>query len=350
MSNKEQNRKTDKDKRVNLNKLVLHPSFKDMVTEIKKVNITITEPAKKGEFDFSNSTFPPNGKLRKIEELAAYDLNAKNGQKISREYDFTGYDESILNYMSLEGSAAFTAHSLVIASKEDYIPVNFLSFYFYTRSENLKKQHSLLTHVIDPNSQSNRDYVEDRNLFLGQWSLDGSISFIDGPLIGGNITTYTLDMVKSLHKQSIIPIFIVKNSDSNLVTDNIAELRNQYNSDMHWSYHFLSRGQRTNFFLYIDESSPKNAKVFCYIKAFNLSPQRIEFHVDTYKNHKDKIDELMDLTYYLFLAHGDKKNPQVRPIAVAEKFARDVLQMSDSYNLIKSSGLIPTMNQERFGG
>jgi len=350
MSNKDKNGKQNKEQRAKLNKLVLHPSFKDMVTEIRKVNVTVTEPAKQGEFDFSKATFPPNGKLRKIEELAANKLDAKQGHKISREYDFTGYDESKLNYMSLEGDAAFTAHSLVISSKEDYVPVNYLSFYFYTRSENLKKQHPLLSHTPDMSSQSNLDYVEDRSLFLGQWSLDGSISFIDGPLIGGNMTTYTLDMVKGLHEQGIIPIFIVKNSDSNLVTDNIEELKNRFNSDMHWSYHFLKEGQRTNFFLYIDESSPKNAKVFCYMKAFNLSPQRIEFHVDTYMNHKDKIDDLMDLTYYLFLAHGDKKNPQVRPIAVAEKFARATLQMSDSYNLIKSSGLIPTMNQERFGG
>lgn len=344
------NNKENSSKKNDLNKLILHSSFKDIINEIKKVNVTITEPAKQSEFDFSNATFPKDGKLSKIEEIAAINLNSINGHNISKKYDFTGYDESKLNYMSLEGDAAFTVHSLVVASKNDFIPVNFLSFYFYTRSEKLKTQHPLLSYTSDLNSQSNKDYVVDRNKFLKDWSIPGSISFIDGPLIGGNMTSFTLEMVNQLHLKEVIPIFIVKNSDSNLVTDNIKELHNKYNSDMHWSYQFLRTGQRTNFFYYKDEINPKNAKVFCYIKAFNLSPQRIEFHVDTYEQNKNIINDLIDLAYYLYLAHGNIKNPQVRPIAIAEKFARAVLHMSDSYNLIKSSGLIPTMNQERFGG
>jgi hypothetical protein len=48
--------------------------------------------------------------------------------------------------------------------------------------------------------------------------------------------------------------------------------------------------------------------------------------------------------------NGDVKNPQIRPIYVSEKYARSVLKMIDTYNLIKTSGLIPTMNQLRFGG
>lgn len=350
MKNNEKVIKSFKDEKDKLNKLILHPAFKDIVNEIKKVNVTITEPAKNTEFDFSNSTFPPNGKLKKIEELSFFNLDAVNGLKISNEYDFTGYDESKLNYMSLEGSAIFTAHSIVIASKEDYIPVNYLSFYFYTKSKVLSDQHPLLTFTLDPIAKSNEHYVEDREYLFKKSSLESSISFIDGPLIGGNMTSYTLNLVEYLHQQNIIPIFIVKNSDSNLVTDNISELKTLYNSDMHWSYRFLKQGQRSNFFLYTDEINPVNSKVFCYIKSFDLSPQRVEFHIDTYKKYKEIIFDLLDLTYYLFLAHGDKKNPQVRPIAIAEKFARQILHMADSYNLIKSSGLIPTMNQERFGG
>ena len=83
---------------------------------------------------------------------------------------------------------------------------------------------------------------------------------------------------------------------------------------------------------------------------FNLSPQRIEFHVDTYASFKEAINNIMDLIYYLLLVNGDVKNPQIRPIYVSEKYARSVLKMIDTYNLIKTSGLIPTMNQLRFGG
>ena len=102
--------------------------------------------------------------------------------------------------------------------------------------------------------------------------------------------------------------------------------------------------------MYKDEHNPKNVKIFCYLKAFNLSPQRIEFHADTYLRYKSKINEIMDLIFYLLLVHGDRKNPQVRPIAVAEQYARETLHITNSYEIIKTSGLIPTMNQERFGG
>ena len=45
--------------------------------------------------------------------------------------------------------------------------------------------------------------------------------------------------------------------------------------------------------------------------------------------------------------NGDKKNPQVRPIAIAEKFARQTRKFTNVQKLIKDSGLIPTMNEER---
>ena len=333
-----------------LNELVLHPSFKKTVNEIKKVNLTLTQNSVQDKLNFEKLTFPPRGKIKLIENMGSVDLDAKNGQKIAKEFIFSGYDESKLHYFSLEGSAYFTTHSLVLASKQEYMPVCYLSFYFYTRSEKIKENSSYIIHSQDHAADSNRDYAKDRSKFLNEWFVEDSILFIDGPLIGGQMTTYTLDLVEKLHIKRIIPIFFVKNSDSNLVTDNILELRNKYNSDMHWSYNQLKTGQRTNFVIYEDEHNPKNAKIFCYLKAFNLSPQRIEFHVDTYSNYKNQIENIMDMIYYLLLVHGDKKNPQIRPIAVAEKYARDVLRMIDSYNLIKTSGLIPTMNQERFGG
>ncbi len=118
---------------------------------------------------------------------------------------------------------------------------------------------------------------------------------------------------------------------------------------MHWAYKYLKKGQRTNFFKYADRNNPDNAKIFCYIKVFDLSPQRVEFHIDTFQKYREKMDEIMDLIHYLILAQGDLKNPQVRPIAIAEKYARDTLRLTDIYKLARKSGLVPTMNQERFG-
>lgn len=331
-------------------KLIIHPSFRDVVNEIRKINVTITEKPKQEKFDFVRSLYPPNGKLSIVDNLSIIKLNASNGHQLSQEYDFTGYDESKLNYKALEGTAVFTVHSLILSSNEDYLPVSYLSFYFYTRSMELINKHPKLSYSENPESESNFNYVIDRSQFLNEWTFEGTICFIDGPLIGGNMTSYTLKLVEDLHKRSIIPVFIVKNSESNLVTENIDEFKKKYNSDMHWAYNFLKPGERTSFFRYQDELVSKNAKIFCYLKAFDLSPQRVEFHTETFNKYYDKLDKIMDLIFYLFLAHGDSHNPQIRPIAIAEKFAREILKLSDSYNLIKTTGLIPTMNQERFGG
>ncbi len=331
------------------NKLVLHPSFMQTIEEINKIHLTLKDPPKHGSFDFSSITFAANPSFGSIGDIEKISLNAQNGASKFETYNVAGYDESKLNYDSLEGNAFFTAHSLVLLDENEYIPINYLSFYFYTRSSKLSSENPALTLSEDSAIESNYHYVTDRNKLLLDYPFNGAIYFIDGPLIGGNISSYTVNLVRELHKFEIIPIFFVKNSESELVIENVPELSSDYNSDMHWSYNFLNVGQRTNFFTYIDQKNQNNAKVFCYLKAFDRSPQRIEFHLETYEMIKEKINDLMDIVYYLILVHGDKTNPQIRPIAIAEKYARDILKLSDSYNLIKFSGLVPTMNQLRFG-
>ena len=86
---------------------------------------------------------------------------------------------------------------------------------------------------------------------------------------------------------SIIPIFITKNSNANLVTDNLKGWQGKYNSDMHWCYDFLNEKERTNFFIYRYQKSNRNEKAFCYMKFFkDSSPQRIEVDLNTYKKYK----------------------------------------------------------------
>ena len=49
-------------------------------------------------------------------------------------------------------------------------------------------------------------------------------------------------MNDALLKKNVIPIFVVKNSNSNMVTENIPELKGKFNSDMHWAYTFQKAG------------------------------------------------------------------------------------------------------------
>lgn len=335
-----------------INKLVLHPSFMQTLQEINKINLSLPIGPSQQEIKFGEYTFPPNGELvTQVEEMKKHKLNAERGDEIAKEtISFAGYDESILKYTALEGVAYFTSHSLIIVEQKEYLPVNYLTFYFYTRSEKIVSKTKNISFTDNPERESKRDYLNDKIRFLEEHTPKKTMLFIDGPLIGGDLYTYMIQAIEKFLLKDIIPIFFIKNSESNLVTENINELKGKYNSDMHWSYSYLAKGQRTNLFSYRDKRNPKNAKIFCYLKALDLSPQRIEFHVDTYHRYKDLIPGIMDLIYYLILVQGDKKNPQLRPISIAEKYARTTLGMINIYQLMKESGLVPSMNQERFGG
>ena len=337
--------------KITSNKLILHSSFNETIEELQKVNIRIPKNSSNIQLDFHDQPFPPSGELvTPIEEISAINLNNKEGEKIAQsDRLLAAYDESINKFSSLEGTAYLMSHSLIILEESDFIPLNLLTFYFYTRSKEIINKSKFIKYSTDSEMESKRDYVKDKIELLTKYSPARSILFIDGPLIGGDVYTYMIGAIDKFLSEDIIPIFFVKNSSSNLVTDNIPELFGKYNSDMHWAYLYLKKGQRTNFFKYADKDHPKNAKIFCYLKAFNLSPQRVEFHIDTYRNYKDEINSIMDLAYYLILVQGDLKNPQVRPIAIAEKYARDTIHLADFNKLTQDAGLVPTMNQERFG-
>ena len=57
----------------------------------------------------------------------------------------------------------------------------------------------------------------------------------------------------------------------------------------------------------------------------------------------------MNMMYYYLLVQGDVKNPQIRPIAIAENYARETLKILDIGKIIKEIGITPTVNQVRFG-
>lgn len=329
-------------------KVILHPDFFKSVQEVQSTNVDIL-----GRPDFSNvniSDYVPSGVFEIIgEKIKSVKCIPQKGHKYIQSNIISGYDESKLKYQTLQGNADFISHTLMVFAGKNYVPVTILTFYFYTKSKELSDRFKTIQYSEDINSLANYHYVTDRNKLLKEYTVKNSVAFIDGPLIGGNISSYNTALVDVLHRRNVIPVFIVKNSDSSLITDNVEDLKYKYNSDLHWSYKFLKEGERTNFFRYTDSINPKNSKVYFYLKALKSSPQRIELHSSTFENLNGKIDFISDLIYYLQILNGDRTNPQIRPIYLAEKYCREVLKLSNTYKMIKESGLVPTINQERFG-
>jgi hypothetical protein len=330
-------------------RLLFHPSFAETLSELKKRKIVLPSNPTDEEIDFSKYGYPQEGALISyIEDFGKFELNSKKGESLSRSILICAYDESINKFEGLQGTAFLTSHSMIIHGLDDYIPVNLLTFYFYTRSRLLSHGSNYIKFSEEPEADSNRDCIVDRKKLMIENVPGNSIIFIDGPLIGGNMASATIDMNKELATKGVIPLCFVKNSNSNMVTDNIAPLKGKFNSDMHWAYSYLRAGERTNLFRYTDGINPNLTKIFCYIKAFDVSPQRIEVDLTTYSKYSNNIDDLFDLAYYLLLAQGDLVNPQIRSIAVAERFARATLKLINFEQMMKELGITPTMNQERF--
>jgi hypothetical protein len=336
-----------------LNKLIIHPDFKGTLSEIKKLNPRITKTTidEQVSFDLDNIG---GGLVEKIEKEEKYLLKPKAWEKLVAEgNNFLAYDESINKFGCLEGNAVITSHSLVMLGKQDYIPSCFITFYFYTHSQEYKKNSRFIKYSAEADIDSKRDYLADRTRFILDTVPKDSILFIDGPLLGGQSSGYTIKMNEELLNRDILPIFFVKNSSSNLVIDNYPSLKGKYNSDMDWSFKFLKEGERTAMFRYKEtgdkeQGNPNHVKVFCYIKAHNVSPVRVELHPDTLRKYSINIDNVLNSIYYLILVQGDLKNPQVRPVAIAEKYARETLKLFDIDKLMREAGVVPTMNQERF--
>lgn len=349
-----ENNPNDKKARTNLlNKLVFHPDFRKVANDIGKANIKLPEvPIIQHlveDFSLSSSS---QSLTCDIEASTKSKLDAKKGHDFFKGAGIKifAYDESMNKYVTLEGLASLVSHSVVFLSEEQYIPSNFVTFNFYTRSKTISEDSEYIKNVEDPESEMNKDYHLDRNQFILE-SIDipeNSIILIDGPLLGGNASSFALKLNKELIKRRIIPIFFVKNSNSDLVVNNLSGLKGKYNSDLHWANENLKKGERSCFFKYTDLINRDNSKIFCYVKSFDVGPQRIEFHPDTYERFKDYMPSIMNMVYYLILLQGDPKNPQVRPIAIAEKYARATLKIINFQKIMRSiPGINPTMNEMR---
>jgi hypothetical protein len=337
-----------------LRQVKFHPALKNTISELSKLNmrITVTEETNFGTYD---DLVPiSEGNLELLDEkICSYQLNAKNGLENTTSSLVASYDESINKFGALEGTGYLMSHALVYLWKREYLPISMLCLYFFTKigkKTNIPQCGIIVTDDIG--YASKRVYVNDKVNFLKENIIPDAetILFIDGPIIGGDWYVLMIRAVKEyFNEKKVIPIFIVKNSQSSIIVDSFPELNGKYNSDMHWAYSKLKNGERSSFFIYQDKINSDNARVFCYLKPLRCPPLRIEFHPTTYHRYEGHINTFLDMIYYLTLVQGDPKNMQVRPIAIAEKYARETARLFNLEKIIRSSHLIPTLNQERFG-
>jgi len=333
-----------------LNKYIVQDGFHNRLEDIGSLNLSVMKNPRLGGINIFDEQTSTGSNIDVIDEISKYKLKPENGLSFSSKLIVTGYDESKLQFDALEGTANITSHSLLTIAEDKYYPISLISIYFYTRSKELAQSSDSIKYSENPNEDSNRDYAIDRSQFILDHAIENSILFIDGPLLGGNLSSYTLSLVSKLHDKNVIPIFIVKNSESNLITNNFQEIKQKYNSDLHWAHQYLGLGERTNFFHYIDQVNSNNTKVFSYIKPFSyISPQRVELHPDTYSMYEEYIGDFLDLIYYFILVQGDTNNPQLRPISIAEKYAREIINTINTRIIFRHTSLVPTMNQKRFG-
>jgi hypothetical protein len=278
----------------------------------------------------------------------SYPINPKNIDFLN-EWNIYGYDESVQSYKALEGDLLFCS-SAVIKMEEKYKFNLSVLPYFLT---SMKKYF----HTQDEDIRFAEDIAEERNRILVDTKVNAiletvephSIVFIDGPLVGGMASTYMVRMDEKLRENDCIPLYFVKNSDSRLVIAQDLKLSNEFNSDFHWAACSLKNGQRSAFFRYVDEYNSRNSKVFAYIKALTGFAERVEMHSSTFEKYRSLMPAITDLIAYFYLVQGDLLNPQVRPVAIAEMYAREGIKFLNIPALLGRLGFRPTINQVRFG-
>lgn len=265
------------------------------------------------------------------------------------EWNIYAYDESLQSYRALEGDLLFCSSATIKIEDRYTFNLSVLP-YFLTCIRKFKNSPS-------DDIRFAENVTKERNLIMIKTKIDSivnsvephSIILIDGPLIGGNASHYLRGMDDDLRKRDCIPLYFVKNSDSRLVIKANSALAKHFNSDFHWAGCRLGAGRRSAFFRYTDQKNTQNTKVFTYLKALYGFPERVEMHTSTYNKYKTLMPDLMSLIAYFYVLQGDRSNPQVRPIAIAEKYAREGIRLLNIPALLGKLGFRPTINQVRFG-
>jgi len=343
-------------------KVILQDGFYELFNKLKNSEIKLPEdPEIIGEFRFEPLDDIDGTTLSYVDEdfEEKYSLDPYNGEKVYKESStlISAYDESIAKYAALECKMLYVSHSLITLYKDNYYPVNLLAPMIVTASEKIfkelseKNEHQVFLNTEKKwsvDQKANVEVAKQKREFLEKHIHEKTILLIDGPFIAGDGYATFKAIKKTLIDKNIFPVFIVKNSESDLITRSIREYRGQYNSDLHLVNEILKTGERTRLYNYTDSHKEDNTKVFCYIKfSDRSSPIRIEIPTEIYEMNKFSVRKILDLVYYLILVQGDYRNPQARPIAVAEKYARETLRLIDFKKMVRASNFTPTINEER---
>ena len=331
---------------------VITDNWDQTFEDLRKKNIVPTSNLE--ETNVSDSSINlGDAKITELEDNMVYNLDPIKGLDFIKSYNMAGYDESIQKIETLSGSVYFTCHTRVGLNISNYSAACELTANYFTRSKDLADKSDVFIYV-DPNedqigSSFKRKLDDERFNFLCQEKIvpNNSILIVDGPLIGRQLSSRTIRLTKALQENSILTVYVTKNSDSLQLVNYYCP--NKYHSDLHWASDNLKAGQRSRFLQYVDQNAG-HSEVFCYLKSFNkVSPLRVSIETKQYHKFKDLFEEAMDMIYYLVLDHGEPKNPQVRLIAVAEYYAKDIMKIANPYGRVINMGLVPSVNQSRFG-
>lgn len=292
-----------------------------------------------------------NGPMSCLEKEDSYYVLDPSDLSLIKDREVFAYDESIQDFKSLEGDLIFCSSALIKVSEKYEFNLTVLPYFLTSMRKFKTVTEDEIRYTEEPGAERNRVIMDAKQKSIIEGTEPHSIVLIDGPLIGGMVSFYTREMDQQLRQKDCIPLYFVKNSDSRLFISNSknSALTQQYNSDFHWATRQLKDQSRSAFFKYVDEYNPKNSKVFCYIKALAGFPERMEMHPSTYETYGNLIPSIMNLISYYYISQGDYANPQVRPIAIAEKYAREGLRILNIPVLLARLGFHPTINQVRFG-
>jgi hypothetical protein len=283
--------------------------------------------------DYNNKT-----KIKPKDLLTNGDLNI-----------ISAYDESILEINSLEGKVRCIAHSCVIQDLKEYNPAGYITLKFFTKSSLISHRSSQYSDIIISNDIAKdmlEHYINERSDFLSEAAPSNSYILIDGALFSGAATNGNFNLIDKLFDKSTLAIFVVKNSESTIVTENF-EFAKKYNNDLHWANSELNELERSPVFYY-KSTAERRGKAMCYIKIFaDRSPIRVEFPLIEFENGYYS-NEIFDFLAYQYLANGSKSNVQPRIIQIAEIYAREMLKSTNIYREIENLGLTKIMNEIRF--
>ena len=336
------------------NEVLVGDGFYEFFSDIDKLKIKLPEGPEPVGYEIDIERINNDAKItRSEEEKDRYDLDIKNGCLLTNHENIliSAYDEAINRYSAIEGKATYVSHSLIYLYEGKYYPLNKLTTLFVTKSEEISKTmtNAVFADKWDIDTTTNVKVSEQKRDFITKYSCDNSLLLIDGPFLAGDGMAVFRGIIKERFiDHGIVPIFVVKNSSAELVVESISALKGKFNSDLHWSKTILEEGQRTCFYRYTDKKIPDNTKMFCYMKfSKNASPIRIEIPTAIYYKYQPSINSYLDVIYYTLIEQGNFYNPQPRPIAIAEMFARETLNLYDFNKEMKLSNFTPTMNQNR---